>query len=124
MHLVAVMEREQRSPDGVEVLEHHPVLDDGVRFNDLVHVARGVEVDRTGVDPGIHSKQGHADPLEIAIGERPETPVRIAILGADAGVQHERADPGLFEYLGFQNHFAAGNKEVWPHGREEPPCLL
>jgi hypothetical protein len=111
-HLLAAAERKQDAPNLVEILDHGAMLNDGVGLPDLVDVAGAVKIDRPGVDTGVDLQQRHADTVEVAVDERPEASVRVAIFRADARVHDERADTRYLEDLGFQNDFAAGNGEV------------
>ena len=111
-HLLAATEGAQDTADFVEVVDHGAVLNDGVGVTDLVDVAGAVKVDRPGIDTGVNLQQRHADTVEIAVDERPEAAVRVAIFRADARVQDERAHTRNLEDLAFQNDLAAGNGEV------------
>src|SRR5688572_29812218 len=76
-------DRKQNPFDGVEILEHDPVLNHHVRFTHLVEVAPGLQVHGPGVNARVSLEERHSDALEIAIDERPETTVGVAIFGAD-----------------------------------------
>ena len=111
-HLLAATECAQDGADFVKVLDHCAVLNYSVGLSDLVDVAGAVKIDGPGVDTGVNLQQRHADAVEVAVDERPEASVRVAIFRADAGVHHERTDTRNLEDLAFQNDLAAGNGEV------------
>src|SRR5436309_15098529 len=91
-HLLAAAQRGEHVADRIEVLRDRPVLNDRVRLLDLVEVVGAVQKNRTRVDSRIDAQQRHADAVEIAPRQRPEAAVRVAVLGADAWMQDERAD--------------------------------
>ena len=85
------MNLEQLVTHRVEVLENHPFLDHCVRLAALVVVVAVVPVHGPGVHAGIDPQERHPDAVEVPIGERPETPVGVPVLGRDSGMEDERA---------------------------------
>src|SRR5256885_3490031 len=119
LHLLAAAERGEDARDRVEVFRDGPVLDDRMRLADLVVAVRAVEEDRARVDPRIDAQQRHADALEVAARQCPEAAVRVAVLGADAGVEHERPHARDAEDRLLEDDLAARDREVWPQPLEE-----
>src|SRR5882672_1113572 len=117
--VVAPAEAPEHFRDGVQVLCHRPVLDDRMRLVDLVEGIRSVQEDRSRIDPGIDTKQRHADAVEIAPRQCPEAAVRVSVLGADAGMQHEGSHAGNAEDRLLEDDLAARNREVRPELLEE-----
>src|SRR5262245_3245660 len=76
-------------PQGLEVIKHHAVLDDGVRLRHFVEVAGVIAINCTRVDAAVDAQQSHADACVVGIGQRPETTVRIAVFGTNTGMHDE-----------------------------------
>ena len=117
--VLAAADRDKDIGDDVEVLSDRTVLNDSVRFLDLVEVVRCVEEDRAGVDAGIDTQQRHADPIEVTPRQRPETPVRIAVLRADARVQNKGAEARDPENRLLEDDLAARDYEIRLQIREK-----
>lgn len=122
--VVAPADRKQNPFDGLEILQHDPMLNHDVRFTYFVEVIPRLEIDRPGVDAGIRFEKRHPDAIEIAVDERPETAVGIAILRADARVQHERAGTRHLEDLRLQDHLAARDDEIRLDAHQKVAGLL
>src|SRR6185295_10989365 len=54
----------------VEAVSDRAVLDDSVRFADLVELTPAMQEDRAGIDARIDAQKRHADALEIATRQR------------------------------------------------------
>lgn len=100
------------------MIEHTAVLRDDVRF---VGVGGDGEVpeDRTGVDAAIDAQQRDADIRPISPRARPEAAVRVAILRADAGMQHEGAERRDREDRFFEERLAACDRQLRRAGADE-----
>src|SRR5207248_8202047 len=89
---LAAAQRTEYPSDRVQVLRDRAPLDHRVRFLDLVERIGAVQEDRSGIDPRIDAQERHAYAIQVAARQRPEAAVRVAILGADPRMHHERAD--------------------------------
>ena len=87
------------------------VLRDDVRFAGVGGDAE-VPEDRPRVDALVDAQERHADVAVIARRLRPETAVGVAILGADARVHHERAEPRNREDTLGEQRLAARDDEI------------
>lgn len=111
-HLLAAAEREEDAADLVKVLDHRAVLNHRVGFADLVDGAGAVQINRTGVDAGVHLQQRHADALEVAVDQGPEAAVSIAVLRTDPGVHDKSPDARDLEDVALEDHLAARDRDV------------
>lgn len=93
------------------MIEHGAVLCHDVRFGRIGGDAEIAE-HRAGVDAAIDSQERHADVLMIAGRARPEAPMCVAVLGADAGMHHEGAQLRDREHLFLQQRLAPRDDEV------------
>src|SRR5215470_6164284 len=123
-HVFAEGKCGEHARDCVEVLCDRAVLNDCVRLVNLVEVTCAVQEDRAGIDARIHTQQRHADALEVASRQRPETAVRIPVLRADAWMEHERSNSRDAEDGLLQDDFAARDRQVWPQPLEKRTRLL
>ena len=92
-------------------------------FPKLVVGVAEVAEDGPRVDARVDAQQSQPDPVEIAVGERPEAAVGVAVLGGDAGMHHERAEWGDREDPLVQQDAASGQHQVGPCVRHETLCL-
>ncbi len=83
-----------------------------MRLLHFVEVVGRLQVNRAGVHTPVDPQHRHAHALEVAVGERPEAAMCVAILGADAGMKHEGAYARQLEDLRLQDHLAAGDGDV------------
>src|SRR5918993_4342548 len=72
---------QHRVPDGVQVFEQHPQLDDDVALFAFIERVAEVAIYRPGVHSGIDPQERQADARQVAGRERPEAAVRVAVLG-------------------------------------------
>src|SRR4029077_6556734 len=116
-------DRTEGPSDRVEVFEHDTILDHGVRLAHLIDLTGRLQIHRPGVDALIDLQQRHPNTRVIAIDQRPETPVGIAVFRTDARMQYERPPGRRVEDFWLQNELAASKEQVRLQLRQERASL-
>jgi hypothetical protein len=106
------MDLNQLPSQSIEIVEDDAVLNPNMRFRQFVKIACVVAVDRARIDSFVHAQQRHSNTFIVASGQRPETPMCVAVLGADSWMHHKRSTRRYGKDAFSQKCFAARDHDV------------